>query len=170
MAFKQIDIKDCNMNFVEQLQDRYSVVSATSEGKTNMLTVAWAAVGFYWQLPVCSALIRPSRYTREFIDASGNFTVSFFGDEFAEDVMYLGTHSGRDEDKLAKTNLHLLSLDGHPAYEEAKLVLCCRTIYKQPLEMNCMLDAQVEQQHYAGRETSINYIGQIEQVFVKDNR
>ncbi len=167
MAFKEISIEDCQANFASDFKHRFSLVSATHAGKTNMLTVAWAQVGFLWKRPVATVYIRPSRYTKGFMDASGMFTVSFI-DGHEKDVMYLGTHSGRDEDKLAATNLHLVEVDGQPAYEEADLVLVCKIIHAQPLDLSCSLDPTIEQECYPEGDVSIEYIGQIEKILVKE--
>lgn len=167
MGFKEISTDDIDFNFINGFQKKYCLVSATAEGKSNTLTVAWAQVGHLWNRPVCTAYIRPSRYTKEFMDKSGRFTVAFF-DGHADDLIYLGRHSGRDEDKLAKTSLHLVDVDGDPAYEEAKLVLVCKTIYTQQLDLDGCIDETIISNHYANGDVSIAYVGQIEKVLVAE--
>ncbi|MGI6216297.1 MAG: flavin reductase [Coriobacteriales bacterium] len=168
MGFHQISIGECNENFISALHDRYSLVTSTWEGKTNMLTVAWAQVGHLWQMPVATAYIRPSRYTKEFMDKSGRFTMCFFDASHHDDLIYLGRHSGRDEDKLAKTSLHLLDVDGDKIYEEAELALICKTLYVQQIDLSCLLDKTIETTHYAEGNVSYEYIGEIEKVLVND--
>ena len=176
MGFREITVDELDFNFITELRDRYSIVAATDPGRsdgcpadgghTNMLTAAWAQVGHLWQRPVCTVYIRPSRFTREFIDASGRFTVSFVEGHDAE-LYLLGRTSGRDCDKLAQTGLTLASHRGDPVFEEAKLVLVCRTVYRQPVDFGCIVDESVHADHYNGRETSIQYIGEIERVLVR---
>lgn len=167
MAFKEISIEECTANFASDFKHRFSLVSAKDADKTNMLTVAWAQVGFLWKRPVATVYIRPSRYTKGFMDASGMFTVSFI-DGHEKDVMYLGTHSGRDEDKLAATSLHLVDIDGQPTYEEADLVLVCKIIHAQQIDLSCSSDPTIEKECYPQGDVSIEYIGQIEKIFVKE--
>ena len=176
MGFRDIPVDEIDLNFIAALRDSWCIVAArdlqrsdgctADGGHTNMLTAAWAQVGHVWQRPVCTAYVRPSRFTREFIDASGRFAVSFV-EGHADDLVYLGRHSGRDGDKLAQTGLHLEVVDGVPAIAEARLVLACRTIYRQPVDFDCILDDTVHANHYDGRETSIQYIGEIERVLAK---
>lgn len=163
MPLEEIALADLDFNFANEFATRYCLVSATREGKTNMLTAAWGQVGFLWKRPVATLYIRPSRYTKEFMDASGRFTISFI-EGHEKDMIYLGRHSGRDGDKLAQTSLHLVDVDGDPTYEEASLVLVCKTIYVQPLDLSCALDPAIESENYPNGDVSIQYIGQIEKV------
>ena len=168
MPLEEIALKELDFNFAHEFASRFSLVSATRDGKTNMLTAAWGQVGFLWKRPVATLYIRPSRYTKEFMDASGRFTISFI-EGHEEDMIYLGRHSGRDGDKLAKTGLHLMSVDGDPTYEEAKVVLVCKTIYVQPIDLGCVLDDSIETENYPDGDVSIQYVGEIEKVLVNDS-
>ena len=55
------------------------------------------------------------------------YTVSFFDNEFKDDIMQFGMKSGRDSDKMKETKLTAVQTpDGNPAYKEAKIILeCC---------------------------------------------
>lgn len=44
--------------------------------------------------------VRPQRYTKEFIDKSDKLSLSFFDDSWRKMLNYMGTVSGRDEDKI----------------------------------------------------------------------
>ncbi len=43
------------------------------------------------------------------MEAFPDFTITAFPDTYAEDLVYLGTNSGRDGDKLAQTKLHAVA-------------------------------------------------------------
>ncbi len=169
MGFCEINIEDCDVNFIHELSTDYSLVSATSDGRTNMLTAAWAQLGFLWNRPVATVYIRPSRYTKEFIDASGRFTVSFIKDH-PDAMLYLGRHSGRDEDKLAKTDLDLIFYEGDPVYEQAFCVLICKVIYVQQLDLELFKDKSIIDKCYPQGNVSIGYVGQIEKILVPDSK
>ena len=97
--------------------------TAGSPEDFNTMTIGWGALGTIWGKPACTVYVRPSRYTLEFMDRNELFTVSFF-DGHKSDLSYLGRVSGRDEDKVAKTELPLLydgvhlSEEGHRAFAE----------------------------------------------------
>ena len=51
----------------------------------------------------------PARYTQEFMAKYDTFTVSFFPESYRKALGYLGSHSGRDEDKVANSGLTLVA-------------------------------------------------------------
>ena len=63
-------------NFIEIIGKEWMLVSAGDKDKFNMMTASWGGVGFLWNKPVVFVFIRPERYTREFVDAKGAFTLS----------------------------------------------------------------------------------------------
>ena len=79
------------------------VTAKNQEGKVNTMTASWGGFGVMWGKNVAVTVLRPQRYTKEFIDQSESFTLSFYDDTFKKDLSYLGSVSGRDEDKIAKT-------------------------------------------------------------------
>ena len=167
MGFREIPIDKLDFNFITALRDRFCLISATHDGVTNMLTAAWCQVGHVWQYPVATTYIRPSRYTKEFMDASGRFTMCFI-DGHEDDVIYLGRHSGRDGDKLAQTGLHLVDYAGDPVYEEADVSLICRTLYVQQVDLECFLERSIVGIRYPEGNVSYEYIGEIEKVLVRE--
>ena len=70
-----------------------------------MMTASWGGVGVLWNRPVVFAFIRPERYTREFIDAKNEFTITFLGTEYRKAHSICGSKSGREIDKVAATGL-----------------------------------------------------------------
>lgn len=54
------------------------------------MTISWGNIGFQWRKPVFIALVRESRYTKEFIDKSNEFTVTIpFGDSMKEELAFV---------------------------------------------------------------------------------
>ena len=97
---------------------------------------------------VAVTVLRPQRYTKEFIDQSESFTLSFYDDTFKKDLSYLGSVSGRDEDKIAKTRLTPTDANGIPFFEEAKIVLICKKLYSQPMDPAGFVDKSLDEQWY----------------------
>lgn len=100
------------------------------------MTASWGGFGVMWGKNVAVTVLRPQRYTKEFIDQTDSFTLSFYDDTFKKDLSYLGSVSGRDEDKISKTRLTPTDANGIPYFEEAKIVLICK---------NCMLSRWIRQ-------------------------
>ena len=71
--------------------------------------------------------VRQSRLTKEFIDASDTFSLNFLDPARFRDVQkYMGTVSGRDEDKVAKSGLQVQRAEQTPYFGESDTVLLCR--------------------------------------------
>ncbi len=64
------------------------------------MTVSWRGFGTLWHKPVVTVYLRPDRYTYEFMKNSECFTLSFYDEDYKQDLITLGTKSGRDIDKL----------------------------------------------------------------------
>ena len=52
------------------------LLTAAAEGKVNTMTIAWGTMGIQWKKPIFIAFVRESRYTKEFLDKNGEFTVN----------------------------------------------------------------------------------------------
>ena len=52
------------------------LASTKPDGEINVMTIGWGTVGVIWGRPIFAVLVRPSRYTYQFIEASGEFTVN----------------------------------------------------------------------------------------------
>ncbi len=94
--------------------------------------------------------IRQQRYTKEFVDQAGSFTLSFFSDAYKKTLSVLGTKSGRDMDKMHESGLTPIELEsGEIAFSEAKLIIECRIVYSDILDEHHFLDPEVFEKCYA---------------------
>ena len=75
-----------------------------TDGKNNALAVAYCCNCSY-DPPMVMVGIVPSRYSYAMIKESGCFVVNLVGVEQRDAFDYLGSHSGRDGDKLAHLGL-----------------------------------------------------------------
>ena len=57
------------------------------------------------RLPTAIAYVRPNRQTKEFMDKEELFTLCTFSSEYKKSLGYIGSHSGRDGDKIAPAGL-----------------------------------------------------------------
>lgn len=149
-------------DFIRALDE---LVTAEKDGKVNTLTAGWGAFGNVWEKKTVTVYIRPQRYTKEFIDASGRFTMTFFEDSQKE-LLYLGSNSGRKvPDKIGKSGLHLTYVDRQPTYEEGKYVLVCKVLYSQPQEPKCFADPEFAEATFPDHDYSVMYVAEIEEAY-----
>ncbi len=120
-------------------------------GGFNAMTVSWGALGVIWHRPFAMVVVRPQRYTREFMDRCETFSLCAFGPEQRAALQMLGTLSGRDSDKLARSGLTPVALStiACPGFAEARLILECRKMYFDDLEPGHFLAEHVAP-HYHG--------------------
>jgi flavin reductase (DIM6/NTAB) family NADH-FMN oxidoreductase RutF len=77
-----------------------------TDGENNALAVIYCGNCSY-DPPMVMVGIVPSRYSYKMIKESGCFVVNLVDKDYKATFDYLGTHSKRDEDKLAKMNVKL---------------------------------------------------------------
>ena len=76
------------------------------DGEDNALAVGYCCNCSY-DPPMIMVGITPSRYSHKMIKESGCFVVNLVSGSFRETFDYLGSHSRRDEDKLARMQVRL---------------------------------------------------------------
>ena len=143
----------------------WMLIAAEKGGIINTMTASWGGFGVIWERNVAYIFVRKSRYTKEFIDGSDTFSLTFFDHKkFAKELVYLGTVSGRDEDKIAKAGLTVVHADGTPYFEEASTVIICKKLCNPiPLAKDYIYD-EIDKAMYADKDYHDIYIGEITQI------
>ena len=136
---KEIKPEELTKNPFHMIGKEWMLVTAEKDGKVNTMTASWGGVGIMWGKPVAYVFIRPQRYTKEFIDGTDTFSLSILGEEHRKTLSYLGTVSGRDEDKISKSGLHVKHEGVTPYFEEANTVMVCRFALFQMMIMQDLL-------------------------------
>lgn len=134
-----------------------------SAGRFNTMTVSWGFLGTMWNKPVAQVVIRPQRFTREFLDKFDTFTVSAFPESFKKALTLLGSKSGRDGDKIAEAGLHPVAATtvAAPTFAEATLTLECRKLFRQEMKDESFLDRSILPKWYPTHDLHIVYIGEV---------
>ena len=81
-------------------------------------------------------------------------------------MSYLGTVSGRDEDKISKSGLHVKYEGVTPYFEEANTVMVCRKLFAQPLDPAGFIDKECDTKWYPQKDYHTMYVVEIEKVLV----
>jgi len=82
----------------------FLVTSVDKDGKANVMTIGWCMLTSFDPYMVAISVCK-ERYTHSLISQGGEFVLSFPTVDMKEEVLYCGTHSGRDVDKLKESNL-----------------------------------------------------------------
>ena len=165
---REISVHELQMNPVTAIaQDWMLVTAGCGEGAYNTMTASWGHIGELWGLPTTVAYVRPQRYTKQFVDREDLYTLCFF-DGKKQELAYLGSHSGRDGDKVAAVGFTPAFGDGYTYFEEARLVLVCRKLYRAPLKAEGFLDTAVMDKCYPERDFHDLYVGEIVKVLAAE--
>ncbi len=124
------------------------------------MTISWGGLGTLWSKQVATIYVKPIRYTYQFLEKNDYFTITFFDKQYRKDLGILGSKSGRDGDKVALTKLHAKALENGVTFEEAKITLVCRKIYKQDLDVTQMSE-DVILQYYETEAAHRMYVGEV---------
>jgi flavin reductase (DIM6/NTAB) family NADH-FMN oxidoreductase RutF len=145
-------------------ENRWLLLAAGSfsEGRYNAMTVAWGSLGVMWHRPFAQVVVRPTRYTFDFMEQGGDFTLSVFPEKHRGALELLGTRSGRDGDKIGASGLTAIPSTrvASPGFAEAELILQCRKIYSQDLDPARFLDPAIESD-YPKKDYHRVYFGEI---------
>ena len=167
---REISFSQLNMNPYDKIGTEWMLCTAGGEGNYNTMTCSWGHLGCLWNLPTAVCYVRPQRYTWEFIDREEKYTLCFFPPEYKKTLGYLGTKSGRDEDKVAKVGLTPVfdAEYGTTYFAEAKLTLICRKLYRGRLVEEGFTDPAFVEEYYPHRDFHYVYYGEIVKTLVND--
>ncbi len=131
--YREVDVWDYAGHIMKTIGNGILLTTAC-EGKVNTMTIGWGKIGVVWSKPVFEVLVRESRYTKELLDKTGEFTVNVPLAKVDKNILAVcGTKSGRDMDKIKE--LGLTAVTGQtvsvPGFKELPLTLECKVLYKQ---------------------------------------
>ena len=147
--------------------DWFLLTAGTEARGYNTMTCSWGHFGPLWANDTAVVYVRPQRYTKEFVDREELYTLSFF-DGYKKELGYLGSRSGRDEDKVAAVGLTPVFENGYTYFKEAKLVIVCKKLYQAPLKEEYFLDKETVEKNYPDRDFHDLYVGKIEKILVAE--
>lgn len=166
--FIEVKPKELSLNPFKTIGEDWLLIAAKSGDRVNAMTASWGGLGVIWGKDVAYIFVRDSRFTKTLIDSSNGFSLSVFDHKANAKLLgYMGSASGRDEDKLAKAGLNVL-MDGEtPYFGEAQTVLVCRKLSVQPINPAGFIDSSIDKDFYGSKDYHKMYIGEITRVLVK---
>jgi flavin reductase (DIM6/NTAB) family NADH-FMN oxidoreductase RutF len=168
MDFKTIKPEQLSDNPFKLIGKDWMLITGGAPDKFNTMTASWGGLGVLWERKVAFCFIRPTRYTYEFVERSENFTLSFFEERYRKAMTFIGTHSGRDTDKIKETGLTPVKENGLVYFNEARLVLACRKLYFQDISPDRFLDPAINEM-YPQKDYHRMYVGEIVKCLVKES-
>ena len=133
------------------------LLSTEKKGAMNTMVIGW---------------VRESRLTRDYLDASGEFTVNVpLGAVDPEIIKVCGSKSGRDLDKIKTLSLTVQQGETvkAPAFKELPLTFECKVLFRQVEALENL--AQQEGKWYpadqnGNKDRHIQYIAEITSAYI----
>lgn len=163
--FKEISPDMIRKNPFQMIGKEWMLITAGDENKVNTMTASWGGLGVMYGKNVVFIVVRPQRYTKEFLDAEDTFSLSFLDKEYKEILNYLGSVSGRAEDKIAKSGLTLDHFHNTPFFLEATNVLICKKLYVQQMNSDSILEERFKSTFYLNDDYHYLYIAEVTNAF-----
>jgi len=159
---KKIDVSDLKMKPIDLWLNQWLVLCSGANDDFNAMTVAWGSLGGMWTKPFVQIVVRPCRYTYEFLEKYDTFTLNAFPKEYKKALNLLGTKSGRDSDKIKESGLTVMESDlvQAPSFQEAELILECKKVYFQDMDPKNFLNKEIAK-NYPLKDYHRIYFGEI---------
>jgi flavin reductase (DIM6/NTAB) family NADH-FMN oxidoreductase RutF len=142
------------------------LVGAKKDGKPNVMAIGWGFIGVLWGKPVFVVAVRPSRFTYEFIEDTGEFTVNVPNAGMEEVISHCGEVSGRKRDKFRECKLTVVKAKKvkAPVIKQCKVHYECRVLHKLKVKRD-LIPANVKKSFYPRGDYQTLYFGQILTVY-----
>lgn len=163
---KEISFNEFNENAFKLIGQDWILITAQKDGKTNTMTASWGGVGIMWGVEVAYIFIRPSRYTKEFVDSSNTLSLCVLPESMKSEMSYLGKVSGRDEDKIKNANLTLNTHNNVTYFNESRLTFICEKLYCQDLEECSFIDKNLTTKFYPSKDYHTMYVVKINSILL----
>lgn len=125
--FKQISPEEISDNVFTLVGKVFPVITAGKEDHYNSMTASGGGLGLLFKKPTTWCILRTDRYTLEIIQKEQTYTMSYFPNEYKEQILFLGSKSGRDSDKMKEVELTSVQTpSGDMSFKEAGLIIECK--------------------------------------------
>ena len=170
MELKPVELVDFSTRIFQLFDDQWLLLASGDfkQKHFNAMTVSWGSMGTIWNKPFVQVVVRPGRYTADFMNRYDTFTVSAFPDEYRDALTLLGTVSGRDSDKIRKSGLTPVASQKveAPSFAEAELILECRKMFWHDMNAEHFSDPAIEE-HYPEKDYHRIFFGEVLGIYQK---
>lgn len=166
---KELKTEQLKIKAVDLWLKKWLVLTSGTMDDFNSMTIGWGSIGGMWWKPFVQVVVRPGRYTFEFMEKYPTFTVCSFPETYRDALQVIGTKSGRDGNKITEAGLTVVAskVVEAPSYKEAELVLECKKMYWQDMEPANFIDPGIHDR-YPEKDYHRIYYGEIVRINAED--
>lgn len=169
-VFQPVSIDDVMLGSFTFKSDNMMLISSGANDKVNATTASWGSFGFFLDKHIVSIYLREERYTKELIDSSDYFSLSFLDlKDYKRELKFMGMVSGRNEDKIkgARLTVNYDEDTQVPFIDEASNVIICRKFITQRLGPEAFNDKSLIDEFYQKEGYHTMFIGEIEKIMIR---
>ncbi len=168
--FRNTYLGDFGENIFDIIGKEKMLITAGNKNGFNTMTASWGFMGEMWGESSVAVVVRPQRYTMEFIDNNDYFSLCFFGKGEENEAIHkiCGSKSGRDTNKVELTGLTPITDERYAYFNEARMVILCKKQYVAPLSENGFINADTIKKWYPKNDLHNLCIGSIERIYYKE--
>jgi flavin reductase (DIM6/NTAB) family NADH-FMN oxidoreductase RutF len=125
--FKQISPEEiCDNVFTLAGKDFFAITAGKKDNYNSMIGSGGGWVVLFKQ-PTTWCILRADRYTLELIQKEQTYTMSYFPNEYKEQMLFLGSKSGKNSEKMKEVELTSVQTpSGDTSFKEARLIIECK--------------------------------------------
>ena len=106
--------------------EAFPVVTVGNKDSYNSMTASGGGLIILFKKLNTMLIFPKKRYTLELIKKEKKYTLSYFPLEYKKEVMFLGSKSGKDSNKMKEVKLESIELSsGNMSFKEAELIIEC---------------------------------------------
>lgn len=169
LQWQNIKPEELETRPIDLIDNQWLALSTGNQAEANSMTISWGCIGELWSKPVFIVFVSEDRFTKHLMDRYDTFTVTAFPKDqvYRNALQYLGSASGRNEDKMKGCGLTVrYSQKDTPYFDEGELMIECRKIYADAFNEN-LVPEDVRERMYSRMGIHTLYIGEIINVQVK---
>ena len=149
-VYTELSVKEfCDEYNIMDFHDDCGALAVDDGTERNAMLISWCAIGYMWDNPTFTCYIFKDRFTQHILDSAQYYSVSIFhNDDYDESLLYLGTTSGRDEDKFEGSGLRVTEIDGIPCFADADYIILCKKAASVDFDRDTMEDFVTYNSYY----------------------
>ncbi len=125
--FKQVSPEEVSDNVFTLVGKDFFIITAGKKAHYNSMIGSGGGMGMLFKKHTTWCVLRTDRYTLELIREEQTYTMSYFPKEQKEQMLFLGSKSGRDSEKMKEVELTSVQTpSGDMSFKEARLIIECK--------------------------------------------
>jgi flavin reductase (DIM6/NTAB) family NADH-FMN oxidoreductase RutF len=124
--FEPVNPLDITDNVFTSIGQEWTILTAGSFPSQNSMIVSFGGHGNLFEKPSTWNFLKSDRYTLKLIQEIGKYTMSYFPDQYSDDLLVFGRKPGQNTNEIKNSNLTPITTpSGLTSYAEASLIFEC---------------------------------------------